>query len=217
MALGETRSREKPMDRYDCYKARWSKVPVLQVLPHWTWPGKEGREVSVFVHSNCDEVELLLNGVSQGRQATEPFEHLEWKVKYAPGKLVAKGRRRSGSVKVVLETAGASSAIRLTADRVKLSADNADLAVVMVEVIDEEGRVVPVAGNRLTFTITGPARLLGVGNAAPGGREPDEAGRGCAFNGLAQAIVQATLQKGVIGLKVESPGLESARITLRSR
>lgn len=205
------------MDRYDCYKARWSKAPVLQLLPHWTWPGKEGREVTVLVHSNCDEVELFLNGVSQGRQATEPFEHFEWKVRYEPGKLVARGRRESGSVKVVLETAGASFAIRLAADRVTLSADNADLAVVTAEVVDAKGRVVPVADNLLTFAITGPAKVLGVGNAAPGGREPDGAGRGCAFNGRAQAIVQTTLQKGVIGLKVESPGLQSASITLRSR
>ena len=204
-------------DSYYYYKAWWTDVPVLHLFPHWNWPGKEGQEVSVWVHSNCDEVELFLNGVSLGKQTVRPLHHLEWKVKYAPGQLVAKGRFKSREIETSRETTGAPAAIRLIADRTSLAADNADLAVVTVEVIDAQGRVVPIADNKITFTLTGPAKLIGVGNGDPSCHEPDKAGSRSAFNGLAQAIVQTISTSGEIGLKAEAPGLETASISLRSR
>ena len=206
-----------PKDSYYYYKAWWSAEPVLHLFPHWNWPGREGQEVPVWVHSNCDEVELFLNGVSLGRQTTQPLHHLEWKVKYAPGQLVAKGRFKGREIESSRETTGAPAALRLTADRSSLAADNADLAVVTVEVIDAQGRVVPVAGNKITFALTGPAKLIGVGNGDPSCHEPDKADSRSAFNGLAQAIVQTSANGGAIALKAESPGLTTASISLTSR
>jgi len=203
-----------PKDSYYYYKAWWTDAPVLHLFPHWNWQGKEGQEISVWVHSNCEEVELFLNGVSLGKQTTKPLTHLEWKVKYAPGTLVAKGVRKGQSIEDARETTSAPAAIRLTADRNQLTADNADLAVVKIEVLDAQGRVVPVADNKITFSLTGPAKLIGVGNGDPTCHEPDKASSRSAFNGLAQAIVQPTSAGGEILLKAESPGLTATSIRL---
>lgn len=206
-----------PKDSYYYYKAWWTDEPVLHLFPHWNWFGKEGQEISIWVHSNCEEVDLFLNGVSQGRRTTKPLYHLEWKVKYAPGKLVAKGVRKGQAIEDVRETTGIPAAIRLTADRSNLTADKADLAVVTVEVVDAQGRLVPVADNKITFTLTGPAKLIGVGNGDPSSHEPDKANSRSVFNGLAQAIIQTTSLGGEILLKAESPGLTAESIILKSR
>jgi beta-galactosidase len=206
-----------PKDSYYYYKAWWTDAPVLHLFPHWNWPGKAGQEIPVWVHSNCDEVELFLNGTSLGKQTVKPLHHLEWKVKYTPGRLVAKGTRQGIAIDALRETTGEPAALRLTANRATLTADNADLAVVQIEVVDAQGRVVPTAGNKITFALSGPAKLIGVGNGDPSCHEPDQASSRSAFNGLAQALVQTTRQPGEIVLTAESPALNSARIALRSR
>ena len=205
-----------PKDNYYYYKAWWTDEPVLHLFPHWNWNGKEGEEISVWVHSNCDSVELFLNGVSQGVQTVERFHHLEWKIKYRPGKLEARGIYKGTPIETVRETTGKPAAIRLTADRSELTADNADLAVVKVEVIDSKCRVVPIADNKINFSFIGPAKLIGVGNGNPTCHEPDKANSRSAFNGLAQAIVQTTYRNGTIVFTAESPGLKSASIRLHS-
>ncbi|HLP25219.1 MAG TPA: DUF4982 domain-containing protein, partial [Acidobacteriota bacterium] len=216
-----------PKDVYFFYKAAWLDTPVLHVFPHWNWSasaqgsgetaaGKEGQEISVWVYSNCDDVELFLNGVSLGKQSMPPLDHLEWKVRYAPGQLVAKGTRKGVGVETKIETTGAPAAIRLTADRSALAADNVDLAVVKIEVVDAQGRVVPTASNKITFTLTGPAKLIGVGNGDPSCHEPDKASSRSAFNGLAQAIVQTTHEAGPITLAAQADGLAPAHVTLTS-
>lgn len=206
-----------PKDMYYYYKAAWNDTPVLHVFPHWNWAGKEGQEISVWVYTNCDEVELFLNGASLGKQRMRPLDHLEWKVRYAPGQLVAKATRNGVAIVTKIETTGAPAAIRLSADRSTLSADNVDLAVVKVEVIDAQGRVVPTAGDKITFTLSGPAKLIGVGNGDPSCHEPDKADSRSAFNGLAQAIVQTTREAGPIKLTAHAEGLASAEIAIESR
>ena len=206
-----------PKDSYYYYKAWWTDKPVLHLFPHWNWAGKEGQEIAVWVHSNCDAVELFLNGASLGRQTVTPLRHLEWKVKYAPGKLVAKGIRKGAAIEATRETTGEPAAIRLTADRSMLAADNADLAVVTVEVIDAQGRLVPTAGNKIAFTLTGPAKLIGVGNGDPSCHEPDKANSRSAFNGLAQALVQTTRAAGEISLTASAEGLAPATALLHAQ
>lgn len=206
-----------PKDSYYYYKAWWTDAPVLHLFPHWNWAGKEGQEIPVWVHSNCDEVELFLNGTSLGKQAVTPLHHLEWKVKYTPGRLVAKGTRKGKAIEALRETTGEPAAIRLTADRATLTADNTDLAVITVEIVDAQGRVVPTAGNKITFALSGPAELIGVGNGDPSCHEPDQASSRSAFNGLAQALVQTTHTAGEIVLTAQSPTLKAARVVLHSR
>ena len=171
----------------------------------------------MWVHGNCQEVELFLNGVSQGKQTVTPYHHLEWKVKYSPGKLIARGVRNGKPIEAVVETTGAPAAIRLTADRSALTANNTDLAVVNVAILDAQGRVVPVADNEITFKLSGPGKLIGVGNGDPGSHEPDKANRRSAFNGLAQAIVQTTMKGGRIKLKAEAAALKTSMVILNSK
>lgn len=205
-----------PKDVYFFYKAAWLDEPVLHVFPHWNWAGREGEEIPVWVYSNCDEVELFLNGVSLGKQTMRPLDHVEWKVRYAPGQLVAKAARNGVAVDMKIETTGAPAALRLTADRSALAADNVDLAVVKVEVVDAQGRVVPTAGNKVTFELSGPAKLIGVGNGDPSCHEPDKANSRSAFNGLAQAIVQTTHDAGTITLTARADGLAATEVSLTS-
>ncbi len=134
------------------YKTWWGKEPVLHLLPHWNWEGKEGQEIAVWAYCNQDSVELFLNGTSLGSQAVKKNGHLEWKVTYAPGVLEA---RASKGGKVVLtekrETAGPAAKIVAVADRMQISADGQDLAVINVSIVDAQGRPVPTAGNMVKF------------------------------------------------------------------
>ncbi len=206
-----------PKDSYSYFKAWWTDKPVIHLLPHWNWPGREGQEISVWVQSNCEEVELFLNGVSQGRQVVKPCQHLEWKVRYAPGRLEARGLFKGQVIEDIKETTGVPAAIALAADRTTLAADNQDLAVVNVAILDTQGRIVPVADNKIAFQVTGPAKLIGVGNGDPSSHEPDKAGTRSAFHGLAQALVQTSHKTGTIVIKAESPGLKAVRLSLNSQ
>jgi beta-galactosidase len=164
-----------PKDNFWYYQSWWTDPPVLHLLPHWNWPGHEGKELDVRALSNCEEVELLLDGRSLGRQTMKRNSELGWKVAYRPGTLSAKGFR-SGRVVVQtsVATTGAPAALRLGADRTTIDADGRDLTVVAVSVIDAQGRVVPTAGNGIVFKIDGPGRILGVGNGDPSSHEPDQ-------------------------------------------
>jgi beta-galactosidase len=155
-------------------QAWWTEKPMVHLLPHWNWPGKEGQEIDVWAYSNTDDVELLLNGQSLGRQAMKKNSHVEWKVKYQPGTLMARGYK-DGSVAASdsVSTAGDAAAIQLTPDRAKIQADGEDVSVIAVRVNDSQGRTVPTAANRVTFSVRGPGRIIGVGNGDPGSHEAD--------------------------------------------
>ena len=125
-------------------------------------------------YSNCEEVELFLNGRSLGRQKMEPVSELKWKVNYAPGTLSAKAYQGGNVVaETKVETTGAPAAVQLAPERAALNADGEDLAIVTVSVADAQGRLVPTAGNAITFTLEGPGRIIGVGNGDPSCHEPD--------------------------------------------
>ena len=163
-----------PKDNFWYYKACWTHEPVVHVLPHWNWPGMEGRAIDVRVFTNCDVVELTLNGRPLGRQAVVPYAGLKWAVIYAPGTLVARGYRAGRLAAVdTVETTGAPAAVRLTPDRAAIGADGKDLAVFTVSVVDAQGRIVPLAGDRVSFEVVGPGHILGVGNGDPSCHEPD--------------------------------------------
>jgi beta-galactosidase len=188
-----------PKDNFYYYKAWWGQEPVLHLLPHWNWEQREGEPISVWVHSNLEEVEVFLNGNSQGSQKVQPLTHLEWKVKYEPGVLEARGSKDG---KVVLtekrETIGIPVSIRLTPNRTEVNADGEDIAIVRVEVLDKEGRALPTAENTISFRITGEGALLGVGNGNPNCQESDKEPKRSLFNGLAQVIVQSNKTPGTI-------------------
>jgi len=212
-----------PKDYYWYYKAWWTKAPSLHVFPHWNWAGKEGQEIPVWVYTNLDEVELLLNGKSLGIQQVPRFGHVQWKVAYAPGVIEARGRR-NGQVVLVdrRETTGPARKLRLTADRAEITADGQDVAMLTVDVLDAHGRPVPTANHKLAFRIAGAGKLIGVGNGDPNCHESDKEPRRSLFNGLAQVIIQSTDGAGTIHVEAVEEGaagqlLASASLTITTR
>jgi beta-galactosidase len=212
-----------PKDNFYYYKAWWGSEPVLHLFPHWNWEQRDGEPVSVWVHSNLDSVELFLNGNSLGSQKIQPLTHLEWKVKYEPGVLEARGTKDG---KVVLtekrETAGDPVSIRLTPDRTEINADGEDVSVLRVEVLDKEGRAIPTADVLLNFKVTGEGKLIGVGNGDPNCQESDKEPKRSLFNGLAQVIVQSTKTAGTITVEAVTgdfppPQLPAVRVTINTK
>jgi beta-galactosidase len=212
-----------PKDNYYYYQAWWGRDPVLHLFPHWNWEQRSGETIRVWVHSNLDEVELFLNGRSQGSRKVQALTHLEWQVKYQPGVIEARGRKNGAVVmSVKRETTGTPTAIKLTAVRNEIDADGEDIAIVRVEILDSAGRHVPTADNLINFKITGAGALLGVGNGDPNCQESDKEPRRSLFNGLAQLLVRGTKTPGVIDIEAyteEYPGpkLPAARLRITVR
>jgi beta-galactosidase len=205
-----------PKDNYYYYQSWWGTKPILHLMPHWNWPGKEGQEIRVIAFSNCDRVELFLNGQSLGAKEMPRNGHLEWTVRYAPGRLTANGYDGSTVAATdTVETTGAPAALRLRTDRTTLAADGEDLTPVEVDLVDAHGRIVPTAGNRVTFSVTGAGHIAGVGNGNPSDHDPDKASERRAFNGKCMVIVGAGEQPGAIRLTATSPGLKPAVLSLR--
>ena len=164
-----------PKDAFYYYQSWWTTNPVLHLAPHWNWPGREGQEILVQAFSNCKEVELFLNGASLGKQAMKPNSKLSWQVKYAPGTLSAKGFDAAGKViaETKVETTGAAAQVRLVPDRTAIDADGQDVSVFTVSAVDAQGRLVPVAGDKVHFSVAGVGNIIGVGNGDPSCHEPD--------------------------------------------
>jgi beta-galactosidase len=214
-----------PKDNFYYYQSCWTDKPMVHLLPHWNWPGKEGKNINVWCYSNCDEVELFLNGQTLGRKTIKRLGHLEWSVKYAPGVLTAKAYK-SGQVAAtdIVQTTGGPASIQVTADRTSIGADGRDVSVMTIQAVDAHGRPVPDAMNSISFALTGPGRIIGVGNGDPASHEPDVSVGSTAgqwnrslFNGLAQVIVQSSETAGSITLTATGDHLTSAALTIESQ
>lgn len=205
-----------PKDGYYAYKAAWGNEPVVHIFPHWNWPGKENDTVKVHCYTNCDEVELFLNGKSLGRQKAEPFKKLIWPAIYKPGKLEAKGYKAGKLVtKDIVETTSTAAQVDLSSDVNTLKADGCDVSVIRVSIKDAKGRVVPTADNLVQFSIEGPGKIIGVGNGNPNSHEPDKASHRMAFNGYCMVLVQADKQVGEIRLKAVSENLKATEVVVK--
>jgi beta-galactosidase len=212
-----------PKDTFYYYKAWWRNEPSLHLFPHWNFEGKEGEMIPVWVYSNLDEIELFVNGQSAGSQKMPHLGHVEWKVKYAPGSIEARGSRDG---KVVLtqkrDTTGPAVAIKLTADRTEINADSEDIAILKVEALDKEGRPVPTATNLIGFKVEGQGKLIGVGNGDPNCQQSDKEPKRSLFSGLAQVIVQSTMRDGEIHIEAfkegwDGPELTPAKLTVTTK
>ena len=207
-----------PKDTFYYYQSWWTEKPVLHLFPHWNWSGYEGKEIAVWVHSNLDRVELFLNGRSLGAQEVKRNQHVAWNVAYAPGAIEARGYRGDKTVLTTRrETTGSAAKLVMTVDRSEVNADGEDVAMFAVAVQDAQGREVPVADNEVTFQISGPGRLIGVGNGDPTDHAPDKGTSRRAFSGLCMALVQSTKQAGPVTLQAASPGLVPTTVTITAR
>ena len=194
----------------------WTSDPVLHIFPHWNLQGHEGETVDIWAYSNCDEVELFVNGRSKGRKAMPHDGHLSWAATYAPGTLKAVGYKAGKKVLTeTVATTGEPSQLRLSAERTTIKADGRDVSVLTVEVLDKKGRRVPTACVPVNITLEGGARIIGVGNGDPAfhGQQHPAATADArtfsvpTFNGLAQIIIQAEETEGTVSVNVTSEGL----------
>jgi len=206
-----------PKDDYYYYQSWWGDKPVVHLLPHWNWAGKEGKSVPVWCQTNADRVELFLNGHSQGVKQVPRYGHVSWDVVYKPGNLEARAVWKSGyRTSDIVETTGPPAALRVACDLPTVQADGEEVSPVRVEVVDALGRVVPTAENEVSFAVAGPSRVVGVGNGDPSSHEPDRGDHRHAFNGLCMALIGAAGQPGKVHVTVSSPGLKPAAIDLTS-
>jgi beta-galactosidase len=205
-----------PKDISFYYRAWWRPEPLLHLFPHWNAPPAQPNGlVRVVAYTNQQSVELFVNGTSAGVKSVPRNGYPTWDVPYAPGMIEA---RATSDGKVTLSrqrrTTGEPVALVTTVHRSRLVADGQDAAIVNVAVVDSRGDVVPDASCPVTFTVTGGALVLGVGNGDPSSHEPDKASARTTFGGLAQAILQMPLAPGPIHVTASSPGLRSGELTL---
>ena len=212
-----------PKDEAWYLKSWWTDEPVLHILPHWNLQGHEGDSIDIWVYSNCDEVELTVNGKKLDRKPMPRNGYLSWKAVFQPGAVKAVGYKNGKKILArTVETTGVPARISLTADRSVIQADNRDVAVCNIELQDKKKRFVPTACNDLTITVSGPVRILGVGNGDPAyqatERPADADARTYqvkAFNGLAQVLLQSTGEAGEATLTVVSENMPETSCVLK--
>jgi beta-galactosidase len=228
-----------PKDEYYFYKSQWTTKPMIHLAPHWNWKGKEGKVIQVMAYTNCDSVELFLNGRSFGIKALEfprqgnsgawnrydhpPVNtttgdlHLMWDVPFEAGTLKAVGRKNNKIVcEETIQTTGTPTAIKLSVDRENINAGARDAAHIKVEILDENGLTIPDANILITLDVQGTGNLIGFDNGNPQDHASMKSNTRKTFNGLALAIVQSTENTGEIIIKATSPGLKDGGIKIKT-
>ena len=226
-----------PKDNYYLYQSEWTSRPMVHILPHWNWEGREGQTIPVMAYSNAEEVELFLNGKSLGRK--KRFSD-EWEMPVGhnvsdTGKFVTKYRRiwqvpyQPGNLKAVaysdgkqvgeeeIRTAGAPARIKLIADRRVIHADGDDLSYITVRVEDKDGNLCPLADNLIHFDVSGAGEIAGVDNGNAATTEPFHADHRKAFNGMALLILRSHADAGKIHVIATGDGLPPSQLDIQTK
>ena len=231
-------------DIYYFYQSQWSNEPMVHLLPHWNWENDDsikvdGNKILVKAYTNANSVDLYYNEDVNSNElgslvASDEYEvtnagyngqyketsdgklHLEFRVEYRPGKLTAVAKDENGQeiARDVVKTANEAKAIDLSADRQVIEADGYDLSYITVDIVDENGTLVPDASNLVNFEVSGNGVIVGVdnGNAASVERYKDNKRE--AFNGKALVIVQSSKNAGSFTLTATSNGLSTDTINV---
>ncbi len=223
-----------PKDRFYLYQSQWTTEPMVHILPHWNWEGTGNEQIPVYAYTNCEEVELFVNGKSFGRKVKGkdltklivkfnryPEEHfmskyrLSWEVPYSPGSIrVVAYNDGKPVLEKTIHTAGAPAKIRLTPDRETITAGQRDLSYITVRIEDKDGNLCPRASNLVQFKVTGAGSIAAVGNGNASTTEPFIASKRKAFSGMCMLIVKSGDQVGKIEVVADAEELETARTTL---
>lgn len=197
-----------PKDAYYLCQSIFLKKPVCHILPHWTHPGKEGQLIKLMSHTNCQQAELVVNGVSFGKKDVDVLKQVIWEVPYEPGYVELIGYR--DGVKVahdVKQTAGKIAGVKLKAWRKNMPSDGVSVTPVEVIAVDEKGVNVPDANNTLHFEIEGGC-ILGSANGDPNCHEDFDGSQRSLFHGKCMVIVKSNKDSDMIRLLVTSKGIE---------
>ena len=230
-----------PKDRYYLYRSHWNKdVETLHILPHWTWPGREGEITPVFVYTNYPSAELFINGKSQGirtkdlsvtaegtmeseESATSFVRQSRYRLmwmdtKYEPGvvKVVAYDKDGNAVAEREIRTAGKPHHIELTADRATITADGRDLSFITVRVVDKDGNLCPDVQHLVEYSVSGEGFYRAGANGNPVSLELFHEPRMQLFNGMMTAIVQSNTTPGEITLTAKAKGVKAAKIVIKT-
>jgi beta-galactosidase len=200
-------------------KEDWSKWHWHDVVQSWNHEGFENKLLDVSAYSSCDEVELFFNNKSLGRKPTNfSVKHsATWQVPYAAGTLKAIGYSGNKPVsESALQTSGKTNAIKMTADRSKITADGQDLSYVQINLTDAKGVINPNAENLVKFELDGPGEIIGVGNGKPTSLESYQLPQRKAWQGQCLVIIKSTREAGTVTLKAKSDGMPEARVTIQA-
>jgi len=181
-----------PKTAFYLHQAQWvDDKPVLHLVPHWNWPADSiGKNIKIMVLSNVERIKLYLNGTLIGEQAADKYEMNTWQIPYHPGTLTAIGYVNGKEVvKFSVSTTGKAARLLLSPDRKSLKGDGIDAMPVTVKVLDKKGRALADANLKVTFSISGPGKIIGLGNGDPNSHEAEKGDSRRLFNGLAQLIV----------------------------
>ncbi len=207
-----------PKPAYYYWKAWWGKKPTVYAFPSWNFPkSMVGKDILVRCYSNCERVELKVNGKSYGTQTMPRYQYLQWHVPYAPGELETIGYDHGQEVaKYTVHTAGPPASLRLTDEVHELVANGEAVAPIGVAVVDAKGRVVPEADNLVRFSVTGAGTMVGTGNGNPSSHESYVGSKRKAFHGLCMVMVRAGNHAGDITVKAQAQGLPPATVVIRT-
>ena len=206
-----------PKDRYYLYQSQWTSTPMVHVLPHWTWPGFEGKPIDVWAYTNAKSVELFLNGRSLGERTMDAGKalHVSWSVPYEAGELKAVAKNDGKVVATdIVHTAGAPATLQLSADRATIDADGKDLSFITVSVLDRNNTLCPNANDNMKFTISGPGIIAGLADGDATNHQPFQGTEHRVFHGLGQVVIHAGRSAGTIHLTATDGALPTASIDI---
>lgn len=228
----------KPRAYY--YQSLWSNKPLVNIAVydqtiernaeklHWSWPKIAshwdfphliGELARVVTYTNCEAVELFLNGESHGikKLSESPERMITWYIPYEPGIVKAVGMNNGKpACSYELQTSGAPAAIELEADAKVIKADGLDVVHVKVKIVDGSGVLSPKDESKLSFKIKGPGRIIGLDNGDLSSNEPYKTLQRSAYRGQCLAIIQSLRDEGMIEIGVESRELKGAQTTVRT-
>jgi beta-galactosidase len=204
-----------PKDRFYLYQVGWTKKNVLHILPHWTWPGREGEVTPVHAYTSYPSADLFVNGRSMGVQKKDTSTYgrfrLHWdSVRYEPGeiKVVAYDKNGKKAATQIIKTSGAPYALKLMPEKKSIHADGKDVGFIKVAVVDKDGNVCPMADNNIQFSVTGAGVLKGVADGDATNLQSLQRSEMKAFSGYCVVVVESNGKNGAIKISATSDGLK---------
>lgn len=198
-----------PKDSYYFYQSQWTEEPMVHMLPHWSWTGKEGKKIPVWVYANGDEVELFLNGTSLGKKPmNKDVMYCEWIVPFSAGIIEAKSFRKGIEVASTKHTTSTElKELQLQLDKNTITTSFDDVVHIEAQLIDVSGEISPNTDKKVTFTVKGPGKIIGVGSGDPMTKENFKTNSVTTFSGLALCMVQSNGTEGEITVEATVKGI----------
>ena len=205
-----------PKDIMYMYQSRWTSNPMIHILPHWDW---ESGDIKVWLYSNCYKVELFLNGTSLGEKLQTDIGskyQFEYSVAYTKGTLVANGYNQNGDIvaqDIIYTSQGTASTTKLSADKTSVNINSDDLVFVTCDIVDKNGVIVPIADDKITFTVEG-GTIIGTDNGNATCVEKYRSNVKTAFNGKVLCVVKHDGLSGNMVIKANGDNLTEQSITV---